>query len=298
MNLNHLNIFYAVAEAGGIGKGAERLHISQPAASRQLAQFEKALGTPLFDRLPRGIRLNESGRLLHDCARRLFAIEAEAERGLRELRGLESGRLALGASTSIGAYLLPSALAAFCRAYPGVELQLDISNTEMIQQAVEDGKIDLGFTEGFVRSDNLEATVFHEDELVFIASREYAARLTRNDSLTLEKMCQEPFVVREIGSGTREVIEKALQQRGLALRPIMTLGNTEAIKRMVIEGVGVALVSRLTIQIEESDGRLVVLSVPDFTLRRPLHQLQRRGHYPSAAAQRFLKGFRPTLKTR
>ncbi|MES2462682.1 MAG: LysR family transcriptional regulator, partial [Armatimonadota bacterium] len=164
MNLNHLNLFYAVAEEGSVSKGAERLHISQPAVSKQLAEFERALGTPLFDRLPKGVRLTEAGRLLHDAARRLFAVEAAAERELRELRGLERGRLAIGASTSIGAYLLPPALAAFHRAHPNVTIHMEVGNTETIQKGLEDGRIDLGFTEGFIHSDALSATVFHEDE--------------------------------------------------------------------------------------------------------------------------------------
>jgi DNA-binding transcriptional LysR family regulator len=292
MNLNHLNIFYAVAEQGSVSKGAERLHISQPAVSKQLAEFERALGAPLFDRLPRGIRLTEAGRLLQNYARRLFAVEAEAERSLRELRGLERGRLAIGASTSIGAYLLPSALTAFYRAYPGIEVHLEIDNTEKIQKLLEVGALDIGFTEGFIHSEALEASVFQEDELVFIAAPDYAQRLA--EPLTLEQLCAEPFLMRERGSGTREVIEEALQQHGLALpRPIMTMGNTEAIKRVVAESIGIAIVSRLTIQSEVREGRLIVLEVPGFTLRRPLHQLKVRGTDGPAAVRAFLKQFLP-----
>lgn len=297
MNLNHLAIFHAVAEEGTISKGAERLHISQPAVSKQLAEFERALGTPLFDRLPKGVRLTESGRLLHLYARRLFALETEAERALRELRGLERGRLALGASTSIGPYLLPSVLARFHRAHPGVEVYLEISNTEAIQKAVEEGGIDLGFTEGFLHSPHLEARVFLEDELVPIVAPGYDLPL-KDEALTLARLCREPFVVREPGSGTREVIEEALRSRGLSVHPAMTLGNTEAIKRAVAEGVGVAIVSRLTIQEEERDGQLVVLRVADFTLRRPLHQLQVHGHQASASVRAFLTLFRASLQTR
>ena len=105
MNLNHLAIFHAVAREGSITLGAERLHISQPAVSKQLQELEKSLGTLLFDRLPRGVRLTETGELLESYARRLFGLEAEAESALAEMRGLERGRLAVGASMTIGGYI-------------------------------------------------------------------------------------------------------------------------------------------------------------------------------------------------
>lgn len=289
MNLNHLNIFYAVAEEGSISRGAERLYISQPAVSKQLAEFERALGTPLFDRLPKGVRLTEAGRVLQGYARRLFALEAEAERALRELRGLERGRLAIGASTTIGGYLLPPVLARFHTAYPAVEVYLEIGNTETIQRALEEGHLDLGFTEGFVHSDALDAQIFHQDELVFIAAPCYPPLSGEMVPLSLESLCAEPFLVRERGSGTREVTEEALHQRGINLHPAMTLGNTEAIKQAVAEGVGVALVSRLTIDNDVRDGRLVILPAQNFTLHRPLHHLQVRGHHSSPAVQAFLK---------
>jgi DNA-binding transcriptional LysR family regulator len=294
MNLNHLNIFHAVAEERSISRGAERLHISQPAVSKQLAEFERSMGSTLFDRGPRGVRLTEAGKTLHRYSRRLFTVEREAERALRELRGMERGRLSLGASTSIGAYLLPSVLAVFHRAYPGIEIDLEISNTENVQKALEDGTLDIGFTEGFLHSESLEAQVFHEDELVPIAAPGHRlARVT--GPLTIEEICAEPFLVRERGSGTREVIEEALGSRGIILRPAMTLGNTEAIKRVVAEGIGVALVSRLTVQEETGVGRLTLLRTVDFTLPRPLHQVQVRGRHPSAALKAFLVVLREAM---
>jgi DNA-binding transcriptional LysR family regulator len=296
MNLNHLNIFYAVAEEGSVSRGAGRLCISQPAVSKQLAEFERALGAPLFDRLPRGVRLTEAGRLLHLSARRLFAIEADAERSLRELRGLEQGRLAIGASTSIGAYLLPPILAAFYRAYPRVELHLQISNTEIIQDALEAGALDVGFTEGLLPFEGLDATVCQEDELVFIAAPGYAPLAQEPGALTLKRVCAEPLLIREAGSGTRAVVAQALEKRGITVRPAMTLGNTEAIKRAVAEGVGVAVVSRLTIRNEVRAGQLVVLHLTDFTLRRPLHQLRVHGRHPSSSLQAFLNLFHATLQ--
>jgi len=171
MNLNHLAIFHAVAQEQSISAGAERLCISQPAVSKQLQEFERTLGAPLFDRLPRGVRLTEAGRLLETYAKRLFALESEAETALSELRGLEKGRLVIGASMTIGGYLLPRIVVEFNQRYPGIQVFVEIANTEDIQQRVLDSELDIGLTEGLLEHPELDASVFYEDEMVVIAPR-------------------------------------------------------------------------------------------------------------------------------
>ncbi len=285
MNLGHLEIFHAVAEAGSLSRGAERLYISQPAVSKQVADLERSVGAPLLVRGPKGVRLTEAGEVLAAYARRLFAVEAEAERALRELRGLERGRLAIGASRTIGVYLLPELLGAFHRRYAGVELRLEIDNTERVQQQLCDYTLDLGLTEGFVRSPELEAEVFAEDELVVVAAPDHP--LTCEERVTAAMLCAAPLILREEGSGTRAVMERALAERGLAPRPVMCLNSTEAIKRAVGARIGLAIVSRLAVEDELVNGRLVLLPLADLTIRRPLHRLRRRDGSASPAARAF-----------
>ena len=122
INLNHLAVFHAVAQAGGMTQGAERLDISQPAVSKQVQQLEGALGVHLFDRIGRRVRLSQAGELLADYARRLFALADEAERVMAEVRTVGRGQLAIGASTTVGSYLLPVVLAEFWRRHPGMEV--------------------------------------------------------------------------------------------------------------------------------------------------------------------------------
>ena len=287
MNLNHLAIFHAVAGEGNISRGAERLFISQPAVSKQLAELERHLGTRLFDRLPKGVRLTEAGTLLQAYSSRLFAVEAEAERALAEMQGLQRGRLAIGASTTIGDYLLPSILVRFYARYPGIEIVLEIANTEVIQQKLLAGTLDLGLTEGFVEAEELEATVFLEDALVVIAAPDHP--LVNQCPVTLERLCWEPFVLRELGSGTRAVVERVLNERGFVRHTALSLGSTEAVKRAVAAGAGVAIVSRLSIANEEEKGHLVVIPISDLAIRRPLHRLQVRGRYEGQAVGAFLK---------
>jgi DNA-binding transcriptional LysR family regulator len=289
MNINHLAIFRAVAEEGGVGKGAERLMISQPAVSKQLKQFERAMGVALFDRLPGGMRITAAGELLLGYARRLFSVEAEAEHALAQLKGLGRGRVAIGASMTIGVYLLPERVAAFRREHPQVELHWEIGNTEHIQQLLLDNTLDLAFTEGFVEAPELEARVFRNDELVPIARPDHP--LLKQKSVALDAFLREPLILREAGSGTRAVVERALAEKGLEAHPILSLANTEAIKRAVAAGVGVAIVSRLAIEAELAAGQLALVPVRNLSIQRPLHILQLRGKHPSPAAQSCLRLF-------
>ena len=295
MNLNHLAIFQAVADAGNITAGAERLHISQPAASKQLQELECSLGVALFERLPRGVRLTEAGELLASYARRLFALEAEAEMALAELKGLERGRLSIGASVTIGSYLLPQILARFHGSYPGLNLSVEIANTKIIQKQLLDGALDIGLTEGQISFAEIEASEFRQDELVAIAAPNHSLAGS-GEPVTINRLCEEPFVVREPGSGTRLALDGALAERHLTIRPVMSFGNIEAIKRAVAAGIGVAFVSALTIDLEVAAGSLAVVELADFTLRRPFHIVSVRNRHRSRAAQAFVASLRNDAK--
>ena len=287
MNVHHLAVFHAVAEEGNLTRAAARLFVSQPAVSRQLRELERSLGTVLFHRLSTGVRLTEAGELLAVYARQIFALEGEAETALVELRELQRGRLRVGASTTIGAYLLPKVFARFSAEHPGIELHLEIFNTDEIQRRLAENTLDLGLSEGFVEAPNLTAEVFGGDEIVVIAPPQH--RLAAQKKVTLESLRDESFIWREAGSGTRAVAQRALQERGVSLSQTMTLGNTEAVKRAVIEGAGLAFVSRLAIEIEIKSGALRVLALHDFSIQRPLHRLKLRGKYESRATRAFVR---------
>lgn len=289
MNLNHLAIFHAVALAGGISAGAGRLHISQSAVSKQLSDFEHHLGTVLFERLPRGVRLTEAGKLLLGYANRIFSLEKEAAQALGDLHALRRGRVAIGASRTIGGYLLPTVLAQFNRLHPEIELSLEVANTSTIQAMLLEGTINVGFTEGLARDDALTFSVFTEDELVLIAAPgDPLAQLAQHAPLTVDTLRDLPLLVREPGSGTRAVTEQGLAAHGIVPHAVMTLASTEAIKRTVAAGMGYAFVSALAVGIELKAGLLQVLPVAGLTLRRPLHQLLLNGSWISPPVGAFL----------
>jgi DNA-binding transcriptional LysR family regulator len=285
MNLNHLAIFHAVAQAGSMTRGAERLDISQPAVSKQVQGLESALGVHLFDRIGRRVRLSQAGEILADYARRLFALADEAEAALADVRAGGRGRLVVGASTTIGTYLLPGVVAAFWRRHPRVELLVEIENTEQVHRRLAGLELDVGLTEGFVEDEELDAEVFHRDELVVIAAPGH--RLAGNPRVPLSALQEEPLILREPGSGTRAVEERALARLKLPVRVAMALGSTEAIKRGVAEGVGLALMSRLAVHAECAAGTLAVLPVAGLRIERPLYLVRRKGRRDGPALQAF-----------
>ena len=286
MNRNHLALFHTVAREGSISRGAAAAHISQPAVSKQIAEFEQALGVRLLDRLPRGCRLTEAGRLLADYAGRWRTIEDDAARAIEEYRGIKRGRLAVGASLTIGGYLLPAVVADFHRRFADVEIRLEIANTERIRRSLLDGAIDIGLTEGPLESAALDSTVFFQDELVAIAPAGHA--LLKRHNVTVRELCREPFLLREEGSGTRAAVERALHRHGIELVPLLSLASPEAIKQAVAAGMGLSIVSQLIVELELRAGILGVIPLKDLTIRRALHWQRARGRSLSPAALQFL----------
>jgi DNA-binding transcriptional LysR family regulator len=287
MNLHHLRAFAVVANEGNITKAARRLQTSQPAVSKQLAELEESVGTALLDRLPRGVSLTEAGKVLLRHAERIFASERAAEAELAELAGLMRGTLSIGSSTTIGGYLLPAVFGAFNRAYPRVKLELLIANTSAVHAQVLDERIDLGFTEGFVAVEQLDSKAFHHDQMVTIVSPDHFLR--KRERVRCKDLTGVPFIAREEGSGTRDVIEAALRERSVEVEPVMSLGSSEAVKRAVEAGLGVAVVSRLVVEDELASNRLCLLEVEDLQIVRDLHVVKRKGKRESPAVEAFMK---------
>jgi DNA-binding transcriptional LysR family regulator len=287
MNRNHLALFHAVAQAGGISRGAQRLRVSQPAVSRQIRELEDSLGVRLLERLPRGTRLTDGGRVLAEYAQRQNAIEQEAKRAMEEFRGLRQGRLAVGASMTIGTFLVPRLFGEFQRRHPAIELRLAIANTRRIQLDLLEGAAEIGLTEGVIKDEHFDSKMFLEDELVAVAPRGH--RLLKGGPVPARTLCREPFILREEGSGTREVVERALARHGLSVRPALSLASPEAVKSAVISGLGVTIISRLAIQSEVKLGSLGIIPVKNLVLRRPLYWEKLRGKTLSPSAVEFLQ---------
>jgi DNA-binding transcriptional LysR family regulator len=241
-------VFRAVAEQLSFRKAAEELYLSQPAVSLQIKALEEELGVQLFDRAGAQIALTSIGMILLQYAKQVSSLSLQVERDIVSLTGDNAGQLALGASTTIAQYVLPRLLGEFCKENPRVHPTLISGNTEHVVEAVEKQKIDLGFIEGPARSREVKSEPFLEDELVLIAST--AHEWVESTSVSVSDLCSAPLLMRERGSGTRRVIEIALERQGIkrdAIHIVMELDSTEAIKSAVEAGLGVGFVSRCAI---------------------------------------------------
>ncbi|UTH36921.1 LysR substrate-binding domain-containing protein [Pseudomonas sp. KHPS1] len=287
MNLHHLKVFLAVAEAGSISAGAERLHISQPAVTREIRELEASLDLRLFDRLPRGVQLTEGGQRLLDYARRIFALEQAAERDLRDFAQLEQGELHLGASATLGAYLLPPLISRFRALHPQIFVSLEVSNTEAVTRQLDDGRISLGFVEGpFAQADYDHRLLARDALLPVVAPRHPLARTAA--PLQASELQAYPLYMREPGSGARASVEQAYRAHGLEPRAGMAIGSTEALKRLLADGQGIAWLSQRVVERELASGELQRLTVQDLQIERELHVLWRPGASLSPAPAAFL----------
>lgn len=286
MNLHHLKVFLAVAETGGISAGAERLHISQPAVSREIRELEAQLGLNLFDRQPRGVRLTEGGLRLLEYAQRIFSLEQMAERELRGFANLMQGELILGASATLGSYLLPPLINRFYSQYPNIFIRLYISNTEEVTQQLDEGRIHLGFVEGPFAEHQYAHTALARDALLPVVGPSHP--LAGQPQLTVQELTRHALYMREPGSGARLSIERAYQAHGLEARASMVIGGTEALKRLIADGRGIAWLSQLVVETELASGQLVQLDVSDLQIERGLHVLWCPHTSLSPAAAHFL----------
>ncbi len=286
INLHLLRLFHAVASHAGFSRAAEALHISQPAVSKGVRDLEGQLGSPLLERGPGGIRLTEAGRVLAGHARAVFAAERSAEEEMAALRGLARGVLRIGASTTVATYVLPPLLGAFHRAHPQVELRLTSANTRAIAELLLCRELDVAIVEGPVGDPSLQVTRWREDAMVLIAAPAHRLAL-RKGLVPVAALADEILIVREPGSGSGEIVDAALADQGIAPRQKLEVGSTEAIKQVVMAGVGVALISADAAADQIALGKLRVVRMRDFRLRRDFSRLAVAGRQPSPAAAAF-----------
>ncbi len=287
LNLHHLRVFAAVAEQRGFSRAAASLRISQPAVSKAVSLLERQVGVPLIERAGRESRLTAAGDRLAMRARELFGVETAAEEELRALRGLEEGSLRVGASTTIATYLLPPILARFHEAHPAIVLRVTSANTRDITRALLERRLDIALVEGPVEHPRIVARRWQSDELVVIAPPGH--RLVSRRSVAVRELAAERFVVRERGSGTREVAERALSKHGVRPPAALQLGSTEAVKQAVAAGLGLAIVSRYTVEDQLELGRIALVRLRGVGLGRALTELRVQGRRPSAPAAAFLR---------
>ena len=273
-----LQVFHTVARLLSFTKAAETLHMTQPAVTFQVRQLEEYFNTRLFDRTHNRISLTEAGARVYQYSDKIFELYSEMENAVREMTGEISGSLTIGASTTIAEYMLPALLGDFRAKYPEVSIHLKVSNTDGIVSMVENNTIDLGVVEAPVSNKNLVVDECRRDNLVAIVPPGHPKADLKK--ITLDDLLEYPFICREEGSGTREVIAEYMNSSpdcSACMNVAMELGSPEAVKGAVEAGMGISVVSNATIQKELRLGTLVAIEL-DPPLERPfsfVHQKQK-----------------------
>ena len=285
ITLRQLEIFEKVAGGRHVTKAGEQLFITQSAVSMAIAELEKFADAPLFERRGRRLLLNDRGRLILSQAQEVLRQVDTIEQLLTESVGQPIGVLKVGASTTVGNYLLPAIVGEFTRHYPRAQSLLQVRNTSQIEHAVESGELDLGIIEGPSHASSLQATHWRGDELVVIVGKGHPWEMQKKASKAMLEQAQ--WIMREKGSGTREVFESALKKKGINCTISMELGHTEAIKKAVEAGLGVSCLSRMAVARELSHKWLTEVNT-SLDLQRNLIILTRSGGYRTALLSAFL----------
>lgn len=276
-----LQVFHTVARLLSFTKAAESLHMTQPAVTFQVRQLEEHFNTRLFDRTHNRISLTEAGERVFGFADKIFELYDEMSKAVTEMTGEISGVLIIGASTTIAEYMLPALLGDFKNKYPDVNLQLKVSNSDGIVHMVENNVIDLGVVEAPVMNKNLVVEVCRIDQLVAVVTPQHP--LADRKSVSIGDLLEHPYICREEGSGTREVIADYMTEQGVNAGQVhltMELGSPESIKGAVEAGMGVSIMSLATVQKELKLRTLVALNMEP-SLERPfsfVHQKQKFRH--------------------
>ncbi|WP_373898648.1 selenium metabolism-associated LysR family transcriptional regulator [Haloimpatiens sp. FM7315] len=286
MNERKLRIFYEVSKELNMTKVAEKLYVSQPSISQAINDLERELDVKLFERIGKKIYLTYYGEVLLKYVRRILNIYDEASRVMKDINSLKGGKLIIGASTTIGIYIMPDVIGKFSKKYPDIDISIIVENTENIVKLIEENKLDIAFVEGPVHSDEIRLEKFCEDELVFITNSDHP--WTRDKKIVKEDILKEKIIIREKGSGTREVFVDALKKRDIDFKIFMELGHTEAIKKAVEAGIGVSCISKRCVKDEVNYGKLVVAKIDDLRIIRNLYLIDHKDKYISKLIRTFV----------
>ena len=284
-----LQVFHTVARFLSFTKAAETLHMTQPAVTFQVRQLEEYFNTRLFDRTHNRINLTDAGKKVYEYSEKIFEIYYEMENCVKELTGEVNGILIIGASTTIAEYMLPALLGDFKANHPDVAIRLKVGNSDEIVSMVETNIIDLGVVEAPVHNKNLAVELWCLDQLVAIVPLKHA--LAHEESIPVHKLVEYPYICREEGSGTREVINEYLNTAGLNYRNlniVMELGNPEAIKRAVEAGMGISVISKASISKEVQLKTLVGIKL-DPILERHFYFVHQKQKFRVRAMEELLK---------
>ncbi|MFF3271257.1 LysR family transcriptional regulator [Streptomyces chrestomyceticus] len=286
-DLGALELLLAVARLGSLGRAARERGISQPAASSRLRSMERQLGVALVERSPRGSRLTDAGALVTDWARQVVEAAEAFDAGAQALRGRRDSRLRVAASMTIAEYLLPGWLIALRAQRPDTAVSLLAGNSAAVAERLLAGEADLGFVEGLDVPAGLDGAVIGHDRLVVVAALAHPWARRRTE-LTAAELAATPLILRERGSGTRQVLDAALAGHGGLAAPLLELASTTAVKAAAVSGAGPSVLSELAVGEELAARRLVEVPVLGTPFGRELRAVWPAGQRPAGPARHLL----------
>lgn len=283
-SFRQLEIFVAISRTESVSRAAEDLALSQSATSTALGEFERQFGLQLFDRVGKSLRINQAGQQLLPRAVELLDRAKEIEDLLEGHAGV--GHMKIGATLTVGNYLATILVAEFLQEHPESRVQLQVHNTRTIVQQIANHELDIGLIEGDCHHPDIEVETWIADELVVFSAPNHP--LAKQRKVSMEQLLQEPWILREKGSGTRETFDRAFHNHHAKLNIRLELEHTEAIKRAVESGLGVGCISHLALKDAFRRGSLVPLATPALDLGRYFYFLWHKQKYQTAGMREFL----------
>ena len=289
MKIDQLKTFHRVAAAGSFTKAARELFLTQSAVSQQIRALEDEVGGRLFDRTGKKIYLTGEGEILMTYAERLFDLHEEIETLFGSLRTLQKGKITVGATAVIGTYFLPAVINAYHRQYPGIEIDLQMGNSDQVLEMVLERKADFSIAGMIKKQATLDGVFLHRERLIFVCSPQ--SPLAARTRVTLGELDRIPFIWREKGTQTLAIVKRWFQENATDDFPHQTLSlaNMEAAKRIVEEGYGVTIIPTTASQREIETGLLKRLDVEEFDLTVDYGLFYPKGRIFSRAAEAFLE---------
>lgn len=289
MDLWQLRIFCKVVELKSFSRAGEAVRLSQPTVSSHIKELEVHFGTQLVDRLARHTLPTKAGELLYAYAQRLLALYEETQVAMAEFLGKIKGRLAIGGSTIPGGYLLPRLIGAFSQKYPGVHVALIVGDTADIMERIAGGQIEVGVVGARSEDRQLYQVPLLEDELRLVLPGHH--KWAQKRAISIKELIVEPFIVREMGSGTLRSMARLLRQKGYGiddLNIVAELGSTEAVRQGIKNGVGVSILSAIAIADDIHAGALQSVTIEGLDLKRSFYLTRHRHRTPSPLCRAFI----------
>ncbi len=280
-----LEVFEAIARLGSFTRAAEELFLTQPTVSMQIKKLTEAVGLPLVEHVGKKIYLTAAGRELHHTSREIFKHFSHFEMAVADMKGLKQGTLRLAVVTT-AKYFAPRLLGAFCQQYPGIQVSLKVSNRERVLERLAENQDDLYILGQPPQELDAVAEAFLDNPLVLLAPANHPLKDRKN--IPLARLADEPFLMREPGSGTRMAAERLFAEQGIKLKVRMELGSNEAIKQAIVGGLGISVLSKHTLSLDAPMGQLAMLDVQGFPIERQWYAAYPAGKQLSIVARTFL----------